>query len=161
MAHRLGHAIASNQISNAVFFGGIGRVRRVVHDFGNPLAQLPDALHLFGILGIEMAIENPFLRMPNTAILSDGNDFVDLIHVHVPTGAVVRLQQGRNGRIPSPQHAFFSRIGRIKCNAGFGPADLRATDREFDLHGLGEALHFSAVQPRVHARATARCAATQ
>ena len=125
------------------------------------LAQLPDALHLFGILGIEMAIEDPFLRMPNTAILSDGNDLVDLVHVHVPTCAVVRLQQGRDGRIPAPQHTFFSR-GSEGSNAipDLAPP-ICGPLTEADLHGLGETFHFSAVEPRVHARTTARCAAAQ
>ena len=89
MADRFRYTVTCDQIGHPEFSIGIGRESHVLHNLGHTLTELADALDLFRILRIEMAVKNAFLWMPNAAVLCDRNDLVDFIHVHVSAGSVI------------------------------------------------------------------------
>ena len=162
MTDRFCDAIPGDHVRNAETNpASIGQKFRVFNDLAYALTQVTNAAHFLGFVGLEMAIEHALLGVPNSAGLRHGNDLFSRVDVEVATCAVVMLEQWRDGLVPPAQHAFFAGIARVKIDATLRPPNLRSTDGELDLHGLGEGNDFSFVQAFAHPRSATCSAAAQ
>ena len=161
MTHRFAHAIARDQVGHAELPRHIWTDGGVFHRLGHPLPEVANAPDLLGFIGLKVAAEHPFLRVPHTIGFGHGNDFMDLVDIQVATGSIVMLQQRRDRPVPALQDTLFSGIVGVKIDAAFRSSDVGTGHRKLDLHGFGQALHLPLVQPLPHPGATASGASAQ
>ena len=162
MAHGFRHAIAGDHVRHTVSDApAIGKEIRILHHLADALAQAADAPHLLGFVGLEMAIEDALLGMPDPTGLGHRNDLEARVDIEVPSGAIIMLEERGHGLVPAAQDALLAGVGRIEIDAALGASDLGSADGEFDLHRLGEGDHLIAIEALPHAGATAGRAAAQ
>ena len=133
----------------------------ILHHLAHPLPEVPDAPYLLCLIGFEMAVEHPFLGMPDATGLRHRNHFLAGVDVEVASGSIVVLEQGGDRLIPAAQNALLSGVVRVEVYAALGPADLRSTHGELDFHRLGERDDLAPVQARAHPGSSAGCTASE
>ena len=161
VTHRLAHAVSRDQVGHANLSLDVRADGGVFHRLRHPLAEVANAAHFLGFVGLKVPREDAFLRVPHAVGFRHGNDLVDLVDVEVASRSVVVLQKRRHRLVPTFEDAFFPRICRIEIDAAFGTPNVRARDGELHLHGFRQTLHLALIKPFSHPRAAAGRTASQ
>ena len=162
MTHSLSHTPTRNHIGDGIILTQIGRQSLIGNRQQNPRLQTRNRSQLlFRTVRCQMSIHNPFLRMQNAQICRHRNHLVNLIHIEVAPGSIIVLQQRTHCLIPTLQHPFFARIGRIKIDTAFCTTNWRTRNRKFHFHRLGQTLHFALIKTLAHPSSTAGSTPTQ
>jgi len=93
MPHGFGHAVSGDQVGHAETHPtAIGQEFRILHHLADALSEVTDPAHLLGLIRLEVAIEDPFLRMPDATGLGHGNDLLARVHVEIAASSVIVLE---------------------------------------------------------------------